>query len=96
MTSRVCLAYMNGHLESHVAELSPAFTAAHGDVDDPGDFERSLFERSVQPLAFHEFHGDKGEPFVRLAHVVHNADVRMVERRSRLGLVEESRTSLRE
>jgi hypothetical protein len=53
------------------------------------------FTNHVQRLAFHELHGDKEKPVVRLAHVVDNADVRMVERRTGLGLVEEALASLR-
>ena len=56
-----------------------------------GDFERSLFQdQHIQRLAFDEFHGDKRQPVFRFTHVVHDADVRMIERRGGLGFLEES------
>ena len=65
-----------------------------GQIDDLRDFEPSFFQDRIQRPAFDEFHGDKRQPVVRLAHVVHNADVRMIERRGGPGFLEESLPSL--
>ena len=46
-------------------------------------------------LALHEFHGDKRQPVFRLADVVNDANVRMIERRSGSGLIEKALSPLR-
>ena len=60
------------------------------DLDDAGDFERSLSHQHIQRMALHEFHGDVRQTVFRLTHIVDGADMRMIERRSRFGLDEES------
>ena len=65
-----------------------------GQIDDLRNLEPSFFQDRIQRPAFDEFHGDKRQPVFRLAHVVHNADVRMIERRGGPGFLQKSLPSL--
>ena len=58
-------------------------------LQHPVDGQRPFRHHGLQRPALHPLHGDEGLPFV-LAEVVHDADVRMVERGGRLRLTLET------
>ena len=61
----------------------------HPDLGDSGDLQRSLFDQRIERPAFHEFHRDERQPGFRLADVVDDADMGMIQRRSGFGLRQE-------
>ena len=65
-----------------------------GDLDREGkqdvEIQRTASNRVLQGLAFEELHRDEGAA-VLLADVVDGADVRVIERRGRLGFALEAR-----
>ena len=67
----------------------------NGDRHDAGNLQRSLLHEVTQRLAFHELHGDERQSVLGLADVVDDADVRMIERRSGLGLGQEPLPAVR-
>ena len=67
----------------------------NGDRHDAGNLQRSLLHEVTQRLAFHELHGDERQSVFGLADVVHDADVRMIERRSGFGLGQEPLPAVR-
>ena len=65
-----------------------------GDLDDPGNLQRSLFHHFVERLAFDKFHRDERNACIRFTHVINNADVGMIEGRRRFRLDQESLATL--
>ena len=69
---------------------SSAVRDLNGDRHDAGNLGQSLLHEVKERQAFHELHGDERQSVLGLADVVHDADVRMIERRSGFGLGQES------
>ena len=68
---------------------SSAFGDLRRDLDHLRDLQRPLPDQGIERPSFDELHGDERQPVIRLADVVHDADVRMVQRRRGLGLRQE-------